>query len=174
VTSITTLIEESGAIKRGNFALSDGSLIDYYVDKYVFETDPDVLNEITSALATELADKEVDLLAGPALGAVPLVTAVSLETRVPAVFVRSGVKHRGTQTRIEGEVNKGQRVVLVDDVSMTGETILQTARIVEDAGGIVDCIVVVVDRDEGAAGKITEAGYDFQYLARVGEDLQVE
>jgi orotate phosphoribosyltransferase len=172
--SIATLIDESGAVRRGNFALSDGSLMDYYIDKYVFETDPDVLDEIASTIANKLAEEEFDLLAGPGLGAVPLVTAISLEIRVPTVFVRSGVDHRGTQARIEGEIHKGQRIVLVDDVSMTGETVLETARMLENAGGTVDCIVVVVDRNEGAVDRITEAGYDFSYLAQVGEDLQIE
>lgn len=174
MNSIATVIEESGTIRRGDFVLSDGTLIDYYVDKYVFETDPEVLDEVVSTLVTELTEEEFDLLAGPALGAVPLVTAVSLETRVPAVFVRAGVEHRGTQARIEGDIHKGQRVVLVDDVSMTGETVLETARILENAGGTVDRIIVVVDRDEGAADRVTEAGYDFHYLTRVGEDLQIE
>ena len=174
MVSIATLIDESGAIRRGNFALSDGSLIDYYVDKYVFETDPDVLDKIASIVADELTEKEFDLLAGPALGAVPLVTAISLEMRAPSVFVRSGVDHRGTQARIEGEIHKGQRIVLVDDVSMTGDTVLETARIMENAGGTIDCIVVVVDRNEGAVDRVTEAGYDFSYLTQVGEDLQIE
>lgn len=174
MNSIAELVEESETIRRGNFALSNGSLIDYYVDKYVFETNPDMLGEVASALAAELDDEKFDLLAGPALGAVPLVTAISLEIRVPTVFVRSGVEHRGTQARIEGTIHKGQRVVLVDDVSMTGDTIIETARIVENAGGIVDRIIVVVDRDEGAADRITQAGYSFHYLTRVGEDLQIE
>ena len=174
MNSVAMLIEESGAIRRGNFTLSDGSLIDYYVDKYVFETDPDVLNEITSALVAELTDEEFDLLAGPALGAVPLVTAASLEMRIPSVFVRDSVEHQGTQARIEGKIRKGQRVVLIDDVSMTGETLLETAKIIENAGGIVDCVIVVVDRDEKAANAIVDAGYDFHYLTRVGEDLEIE
>lgn len=172
--SIATLIDESGAVRRGNFALSDGSLMDYYIDKYIFETDPEILDEIASTIANELAKEEFDLLAGPELGAVPLVTAISLDIRAPTVFVRSGVDHRGTQARIEGEIHKGQRVVLVDDVSMTGETILETAQMLENAGGTVDCIVVVVDRNEGAVDRITEAGYDFTYLAQVGDDLQIE
>lgn len=174
MSDIARLIKESGAIRSGGFTLSDGSLIDYYVDKYVFETNPDTLDEIASAIATELADEEFNLLAGPALGAVPLVTAVSLKIQAPTVFVRGGVEYRGTQARIEGEIHKGQRVVLIDDVSMTGETVVETARILENAGGTVDCIVVVVDRNEGAADTVAEAGYNFHYLTRVGEDMQIE
>jgi orotate phosphoribosyltransferase len=174
VTPIATLIEESGAVKRGSFALSDGSLIDYYVDKYAFETDPETLAAVTDAVAAELEETTVDLLAGPALGAVPLVTAASLELGVPAAFVRGAVAHEGTQARIEGEIRKGQRVVLLDDVSMTGGTILDTAAAVENAGGVVERVLVVVDRGEGAADRVSEAGYRFDALVRVGEDLAVE
>lgn len=172
---IADLVESSGAIRRGDIALSDGTLIDYYVDTYAFETDPAVLGEVAAATAAALAEKgSCDVLAGPALGAVPLLTAVSLETGHRTAFVRNAVRHRGTQARIEGEIRKGDRVVVLDDVAMTGETIVETASIVENAGGAVERVLVVVDRNEGATERATAAGYEFDYLARVGEEITVD
>ncbi|MEF8789879.1 MAG: orotate phosphoribosyltransferase [Haloarculaceae archaeon] len=170
------LIEDCGAIKRGRFELSNGSLIDYYIDKYAFETDPEVLSTIADAIADRLrsAEGEVDVVAGPALGAVPLVTAVSLQLGVPAAYVRLGEKRPVTQARIEGDISKGQHVAVIEDVTMTGSTITETAELVEDTGAIVDRLLVVVDRNEGAAERVRDAGYELEWLSRVGEDIDVE
>jgi len=171
---IAELIEQSGSIKRGKFKLSDGSLTDYYIDKYVFETEPEVLDAIVTEIVDRLDGSEVDVVAGPALGAVPLVTAVSLEMQIPAAFIRKGEKHYGTQARIEGAIEKGKRVAIIEDVTTTGDTILETASLVEEVGGIVERLIAVVDRNAEAADNAAEAGYDLEYLIRVGEDLEVE
>lgn len=168
------LIEESGAIKRGKFKLSNGQLTDYYIDKYVFETKPDVLSAIAEEIAERLQGSDVDVIAGPELGAVPLVTAVSLSTGVPAAFIRKGQKHYGTQARVEGTINKGTRVAIVEDVTTTGGTILDTARLVEEIGGVVDRLIVVVDRNTEAVANVREEGYELEYLARVDEDIEIE
>ncbi|MDY6818341.1 MAG: orotate phosphoribosyltransferase [Halobacteriales archaeon] len=175
-SDIAALIERCGAIKRGRFELSDGSLIDFYIDKYAFETDPEVLATISDAIVDRLqaGDTAVDVLAGPALGAVPLVTAVSLRLGIPAAYIRLGEKRPVTQARIEGSITKGQRVAILEDVTMTGATITETAEIIEDAGGIVDRLIVVVDRNEGAADRVKEAGYELEWLSRVGEDIEIE
>lgn len=174
MSEIATLIDECGAIKQGKFKLSDGSLTDYYIDKYVFETRPDVMHPIADKLATILDDDEFDVIAGPALGAVPLVTALSLKTGINAAFIRTGEKHKGTQARIEGNISKGNRVVVLEDVTTTGSTILETAKVVESVGGLAERMLVVVDRNEGAEERLREAGHELECLVRVGEDLDIE
>jgi orotate phosphoribosyltransferase len=170
---IAERIEDSGAIKRGSFQLSDDAMSDYYVDKYVFETRPDLLASITDALADSV-DDGYDLIAGPSLGAVPLVTALSLELGVDSVFIRKGSGLRGTQARIEGDVRKGMRALVVEDVTMTGGTAVESARILEESGAAVERIVSVVDRNEGAADLIAEAGYAFEPVVTVGEDISLD
>lgn len=174
MSDIATLIKDAGAVKMGKFKLSNGSLTDYYIDKYVFETNPEVLDVIADEIADRLEATDADVIAGPELGAVPLVTAVSLRTGVPAAYIRQGQKHYGTQARIEGTIEKGMSVAIVEDVTTTGGTILETARLVEEVGGIVDCLIVVVDRNAEAVANVREEGYELEYLARVGEDLDVE
>ncbi|MEF8812448.1 MAG: orotate phosphoribosyltransferase [Halovenus sp.] len=171
---IATLIKDSGSIKRGKFKLSDGSLSDYYIDKYVFETEPAVLREIATEIAGMLAESEIDVVAGPELGAVPLVTAVSLETDLPGAFVRQGDHHYGTQARIEGTIDKGMQVAVLEDVTATGSTILETATLVEEVGGVVERLIVVVDRNQGAVERVREAGHDLEFLVQVDRDLAVE
>ena len=174
MTDIATRIEESGAVKRGAFQLSDSTLTDYYIDKYVFETKPSLLSAVTDALAEHVDGEATDLVAGPALGAIPLVTALSLELGVDAVFVRKGEGLQGTQARIEGHVEKGMRAVVVEDVTMTGETAIESARVVEGGGAIVECLLSVVDRNEGAAEAIGNAGYGFQPVVTMDDDIFVE
>lgn len=174
MSDIATQVEESGAIKRGEFQLSDGILTDYYIDKYVFETNPSLLRAVTDAVAEHIESDSTDVIAGPALGAVPLVTALSLKLDVDAVIVRKGEGLQGTQARIEGNVEKGMRAVIVEDVTMTGGTVLESARVIEGSGAIVDRIVSVVDRNEGAADAIRDAGYEFESVIQMDEDISVE
>jgi len=173
MTDIATLIEDSGAIKRGKFKLSNGQLTDYYVDKYVFETKPAILSVITDEISGLLSEENIDVVAGPELGAIPLVTAVSLETEIDAAYIRKGQKHSGTQARIEGAIEKGERVAIVEDVSTTGRTILETAQLVEEVGGVAERLIVVVDRNEGAESNVIDEGYELEYLVQIGDDFEV-
>lgn len=174
MATIPELIKDVGAVKKGKFKLSDGSLTDYYIDKYVFETEPEVLDVIADEIAAKLDVDEIDVIAGPELGAVPLVTAVSLKTGIPGAYIRTGQKHYGTQARVEGSIEKGDSVAIVEDVTTTGGTILQTASVVEEIGGIVDRMIVIVDRNAEAVENVHDEGYELEYLARVGEDLDID
>lgn len=173
MSDIGSLIKEVGAIKKGKFKLSNGSLTDFYIDKYVFETRPEVMEKIAEQIATMLEESEIDLIVGPELGAVPLVTAVSLKTGIRCAFIRKGQKHYGTQARIEGSIQKGQRVAIVEDVTTTGNTILETAELVEEVGGLPERLIVVVDRNEGAVDNVNDAGHELEYLVQVGEDFDI-
>lgn len=169
---IEQLIRDSGAIKQGHFSLSNGEFTEYYIDKYMFETDPEPLSKIASRISDTFSSKEVDVVAGPTLGAVPLVTAVSLETGINAAYVRKGETHRGTQARIEGTIRKGQRVVIIEDVSATGQTIVETARLIEELGGIIEHVTVVVDRNEGAVSLVCDEGYEIEPLFQLSDDFE--
>src|SRR5690242_10249274 len=110
----------AAAVLRGDFLLRSGQRSSYYIDKYLFTTRPELLKRIARALAP-LVPSEVDRLAGTVLGAVPLATALSLETGLPMVMVRSDKpKDYGTNKQIEGTLEPGERVVLVEDVVTTG------------------------------------------------------
>lgn len=174
MSDIAELIQDVGTVKRGKFKLSDGALTDYYIDKYVFETHPEVLGVIADEIVDRLEGSGVEVIAGPELGGVPLVTAVSLRTGIPSAYIRKGEKHYGTQARIEGTIDKGDRVAIVEDVTTTGGTILETAEVIEEIGGIAERLIVVVDRNAEAVENVHEAGYELEYLTRVGEDFEIE
>lgn len=151
------------AFLRGTFVLSSGRTSEYYIDKYLFETRPDVLRDVARLLARSLPP-ETTRLAGPALGGIPLATAVALETGLPFVIVRPEAKDHGTGRTIEGSLSPGDRVVVLEDVVTTGGQAVRAARAIAAAGGQVILILAVVDRNEGGREGVEGAGYRFEAL----------
>jgi orotate phosphoribosyltransferase len=158
----------AAAYLRGNFVLSSGSPSEFYLDKYLFTTKPTVLRRLASLLAERLP-ADVDRIAGPELGAVPLATALSLETGVPFVVVRKTRKKYGTAAGIEGELHEGERVVLVEDVVTTASQALAAAEVISAAGAEISSVLAVVDREQGGAAAVAAAGYRFDPLFRLSE-----
>ena len=172
--TISDLIQNSGAINHGKLKLESGVESSYYIDKYLFETQPEVLGPIADAIAEMLSGSELDVIAGPELGAVPLVTAVSLRTGIPAAFIRKHTKGHGTQSRVEGTLKKDQSIALIEDVTTTGSTMLDSINFIEtNIGAHVSRLIVVVDRNEGAIENFNEKGFDLEYLVQIGTDIQV-
>ena len=151
------------AYLEGDFLLRSGRRSRYYLDKYRFTTEPSLLRDIGQALAARLPT-DTQRVAGPELGAVPLATAVSLATGLPSVLVRGESKSYGTQRRFEGLLHAGDNVVLVEDVVTTGGQAIDSARALRESGANVLLVLVVVDREEGAAEAMAEAGFQFEAL----------
>lgn len=156
------------AFLRGDFVLSSGRRSSFYIDKYLFETDPQLLREIGRLLADMLPAGTTRLI-GPALGGVPLATAVALETGLPFAIVRPGAKEYGTAKLIEGRVNAADRTVVLEDVVTTGAQAVRAARAVESAGAQVLTILAVIDRHEGGREGVEGAGYRFEALYDMAE-----
>ncbi len=151
------------AVLHGDFLLSSGRRSSYYIDKYRFETDPTLLRQIAAGLAREL-DPGIARLAGPELGAVALVTAVSLLTGIPFVIVRRAAKDHGGSREVEGRLQPGEQVAVIEDVVTSGGQALAAAERVRHAGGEVRQVLAVVDREEGGRETIEAAGYRFTAL----------
>jgi orotate phosphoribosyltransferase len=154
----------AAAVLRGDFLLRSGARSSYYIDKYLFTTQPDVLRRLAAELASRLP-AGVQRLAGPVLGAVPLVTAVSLATELPMVIVRTDKpKEYGTSKQIEGTLVVGERVMLIEDVVTTAGAALASVEVLRAAGAEVLGALVVVDREEGGAEAFAAAGVPYQAL----------
>jgi orotate phosphoribosyltransferase len=156
------------AYLRGHFVLRSGKTSNYYFDKYLFETRPDLLGGVAQLMA-QMLPEGIDRLAGPELGAVALAAAVSLASGVPFVIVRKGQKDYGTNKAIEGVINPHERVVLLEDVLTTGGEALRSAEVLSAAGASVVGIIGVVDREEGAEANATAAGYPLESVFRRSE-----
>jgi orotate phosphoribosyltransferase len=154
----------SASVLRGDFLLRSGARSSYYIDKYLFTTRPELLRRLAVALAG-MVPAGVQRLAGPVLGAVPLVTALSLETGLPMVIVRTdGAKEYGTARQIEGALEAGERVLLIEDVVTTGGAALSAVDSLRAAGVDVVGALVVVDREQGGPEAFAARDVPFQAL----------
>jgi len=158
------------ALLRGSFTLRSGKTSSYYLDKYLFSTRPELLKQLAPLFAQRISKVERDTgrtvarLAGAELGGIPLVTVASLETGLPSIFVRNKKKDYGTAKQLEGVVNKGDVVVLVEDVATTGGQALEAVAALRELGADVIAIVATIDRLEGARENIEKAGMRFEAL----------
>ena len=144
------------ALLEGDFLLRSGRRSPYYLDKYRFETRPELLAELGRRLAAAVREAEPDVarLAAPELGAVTLAAAASLASGLPFVIVRGEAKSYGTANRIEGELEPGETVCLVEDVVTSGGAALEAVAALREAGLKVRAAVCVVDRGEGGTDQL--------------------
>ena len=146
------------AVNLGSFTLASGKKSDFYIDIKKAYTKPEVLMEITREMARLIKSEKTDKIAGVAVGAVPLVTALSLESGLPFLIVRKEMKGHGTGNKIEGELRAGENVIIVEDVTTTGESVLKAVEAIRDVNALCDRVVVVVDRNEGAVEHLASQG----------------
>jgi orotate phosphoribosyltransferase len=141
------------AYLEGDFVLRSGRRSRYYLDKYRFETRPDLLGPLGEAIAREVREHapEAVRLAGPELGAVALAAAASLAGGLPFLIVRKEAKDYGTANRLEGVSEPGERICLVEDVVTSGGALLDSVDALREVGLAVQTAVCIVDRQEGGA-----------------------
>ena len=161
------------AYLEGDFVLRSGKRSRYYLDKYLFETRPDLLGALGTriAAAVEEVEPEAVRLAAPELGAVALAAAASLASDLPFVIVRKEQKEYGTGKRLEGAYEPGDCVCVVEDIVTSGGALLEAVAAVRDAGLAVRSAVCVVDRQEGGAEVLAHHGVSLRAIFRAEEVL---
>jgi len=160
------------SLLRGTFTLRSGRTSSFYLDKYLFSTQPDILRDLGAMFAERIPAGTVRL-AGAELGGIPLVSATALASGLPCVFVRNAKKDYGTAKQLEGVVSRGDRMVLVEDVATTGGQALEAARVLREAGAVVTHVIATIDRLEGARENVEREGIAFDALFTV-RDLGIE
>ena len=154
---------KSAAYLEGDFTLRSGKKSKYYLDKYRFETQPAILQALGRLFAEYMTDTTT-LIAGAELGGVALAAATSLASQKPFIIVRNAKKDYGTSNLFEGVMNKGDRVLVVEDIATTGGQVLEAAEAINGAGAAVERIVAVIDRLQGARENVERAGFVFEAL----------
>jgi len=159
------------AFLEGDFLLRSGRRSNYYLDKYRFETQPELLRRLGERLAAATREVEPDAvrLASPVLGAVVLAASASMASGLPFIIVRGEAKEYGTANRIEGLFHEGELVCLVEDIVTSGGALAEAVSAVRDAGLVVRHAVCVVDREEGGADALARIGVRLHALFRAGE-----
>ena len=151
------------AYLEGDFILRSGKRSKYYLDKYLFETCPDILKALGEEFAKYITN-DVTLIAGAELGGVALAAATALVSGKNWVIIRNKKKGYGTDKMLEGVLKTGDVVLLVEDIATTGGQVLEAAKVITEAGATVKKIVCVINRKQGAEENITQAGYKFESI----------
>lgn len=163
------------ALLEGDFVLRSGRRSTWYLDKYRFETEPEILRALGERLAEVAAEHEPEAvrLAAPALGAVALAASAAMASGLPFIIVRGETKEYGTANRIEGPFREGELVCLLEDVVTSGGALGEAVSVLRDEGLVVRNAVCVVDREEGGSDALARLGVRLRPLFRASELLDV-
>jgi orotate phosphoribosyltransferase len=166
----------AAAYLEGDFVLRSGKRSRYYLDKYRFETRPDLLGPLGELIAAAVRehDPAAVRLAAPVLGGVVLAASAALVTGLPFLMVRDAAKEYGTANRIEGAFEPGEPVCFVEDIVTSGGALLSAIEAAREAGLVVRTAVCVVDREEGGADALARHAVRLRPLFRAGELLGAE
>ena len=176
---LLALALERGAIKYGDFTLTSGKKSSYYFDGRLLSLDPEGAFLISQAIIPLLEQAGAMAVGGTTLGADPMVAALALASHIkgssiPAFIVRKESKTHGTKQNIEGPLERGTNVAIVDDVCTTGGSLFHAIEAAEEAGCSVVKVVSILDRNEGGSEEMRKRGYNFSTLLAATADGKIE
>jgi uridine monophosphate synthetase len=159
LAAIADALLEAGCVRFGQFKLKSGVKSPIYIDLRLLASKPSLLTHVASAYLPILQGLHYDRLAALPYAALPIATAISLQTGRPMVYPRKEIKDYGTGYAVEGGYELGEKVVLIDDLATTGGSKFEGIERLEGAGLEVHDVVVLIDREGGAEQELSEAGY---------------
>jgi len=158
-----------GCILFGNFVQASGATFSYYIDLRKIISNPQIFHQVLSAYADILKDLTFDRIAGIPYGSLPTATGLSLRLNHPMIFPRKEVKAHGTRRVIEGNFHPGETVVVVDDILISGKSVMEGAAKLQSAGLKVNDIVVFIDHEQGVKDRLRENGYQAHSVLTITE-----
>lgn len=176
---LTLALADIAAIKFGDFTLTSGKKSPIYIDLRILASHPGVLRQVSRAYARLLRELDIDpalpslRLAAIPYAALPIGTAVALETDLPLIYPRKETRAHGTGRQIEGEFQPGDRAIVLDDLITTGGSKLAAIEPLEAAGLEVQDVVVLIDREQGGREDLEAAGYQLYSVLRLGQMLDL-
>lgn len=173
MSKMSDALVDCGALQFGDFTLASGAKSSYYIDIKKASTNPIVLKLIAELMAENLRNSaiRVDRIAGVVLGSVPLAAALSLETGIPFVMIRKEKKDHGTGKLIEGDLQIGDKVLVVEDVITSAGSSITAIETLRREGAVVEDVFSVIDREAGGAGNLKNIGVTLHPLVKASEIL---
>ena len=167
------ILVKIAALKFGTFKLTSGRTSPYYIDLRIAPSFPDAFQRICdlylNVIKRDLKVNEFERIAGIPTAGIPFASVIAYRLEKPFLYVRTHVRLRGRERRVEGMVMPGDRVLLVDDLITTGGSLRMSAAAVRAEGGVVTDAVVLLDREEGGRERLAEDGVTLHYLLRASE-----
>ena len=181
VKEFAIFLQESGAIKFGNFKLSSGKESAYYIDLRLVPSFPHQFRKMVKSLQESISEKigldNFDYVASVPTSGLVIASALVIETVKPLIYIRQKPKDYGTGSLIEGKIPEGSRVVLVDDVGTTGHSLLNAIKALKDAKIIVDSAFIIINRLEGAKENLEKEKvklYEITDILEISNTLHAE
>jgi orotate phosphoribosyltransferase len=168
-------IFRAGVFKTGDFKLTSGGLSPYYVDLRTLVSRPRLFERLVDSYIGMMKSigMDFDVVAGVETAGIPIATLISFKTNTPMVYVRSGEREHGTGRLVEGELQAGSRVVVVDDVLTTGGSIMSAVKSINASGGRVVYALVFLDRLQNGAKRLGEAGVTVYSVIKIDSFLRI-
>lgn len=158
-----------GCILFGNFVQASGATFPYYIDLRKIISNPQIFHQILNAYADILKELKFDRIAGIPYGSLPTATGLALRLNYPMIFPRKEVKAHGTRRVIEGNFQQGETIVVVDDILISGKSVMEGADKIKSAGLNVEDIVVFMDHEQGVKDRLKANGYRAHSVLTISE-----
>lgn len=173
VKEFATFLHQNGALKFGDFTLSSGKNSSYYVDLRLVSSFPHqfrkMVKNLQDLISEEIGFDNFDSLASVPTGGLVIASALAMETVKPLIYVRTKPKEHGTTKSIEGKIHQGMKVLMIDDVATTGGSMVNSIKILKEAGAVVTDAYVILNRLEGAEKILDSEGVKMHQLTDIIE-----
>ena len=168
------ILQDYEVIKFGDFTLVNGKKSRYYVDIKKAMTNPKILELIAEQIVDTASDNDIeaDYIACVELGGVPIGAIVSVVTELPLIIIRKTEKDHGLESRIIGDFEAKKVVLLIEDVTTTGGSVINAAQVLRNEGLVVKDIITVVDRGEGAEEALEKEGLNLISIVKANSLLK--
>lgn len=173
IRSFVHKLFEMGAVKFGNFTLKSGMASPIYIDLRLTISNPKLLVAVAEAMHDQVKNFHFDLICGVPYTALPFATAISIQHNIPMVLVRKEKKEYGTGKQLEGNFQKGQNCLLIEDVITSGKSIFETMEVLLAEGLNVEDVVVFVDREQGGAKRLAEKGIRLHSICSISTIVEI-
>lgn len=172
---IGILLIKNDAIKFGDYILASGKKSPYYIDLRLTISSPITMDWIANSLSrivvNEIGKEKIDKILGVPTAGVPFATMVSQKLGIPLIYYRQARKEHGVRKKIEGTLTRNDRVLIVDDLITTGESVIEAAEVVRDQGGVVNELVVLLDREQGGKERLRSVRIEPHILFNISDAM---
>ena len=169
------LLIKNNAIKFGDYILASGKKSPYYIDLRQTISSPITMdwiaNSLTRIIINEIGRDRIDKILGVPTAGVPFATVVSQKLGIPLIYYRQARKEHGVRKKIEGILERNDRVLIIDDLITTGESVIETAEVVRDQGGVVNELVVLLDREQGGKERLRSSRIEAHVLFKISDAM---
>lgn len=169
------LLIKNNAIKFGDYILTSGKRSPYYIDLRQTISSPITMdwiaNSLTRIIINEIGREKIDRILGVPTAGIPFATVVSQKLGLPLIYYRQARKEHGVRKKVEGILERNDRVLVVDDLITTGESVIEAAEVVRDQGGVVNELVVLLDREQGGQERLRAHRIEPHILFKISDAM---